>query len=480
MTSQDFVYDKGKQYSVLAMNTLAFTVNFMVWTMFSIIGIKIKSELSLNETEFGLLVATPILTGSLSRLPLGLLTDRFGGRIVYFVQMILVAVSTYGLAFADQYWQYLVIGLCVGLAGGSFAIGIAYTSAWFGKQQQGTALGIFGAGNAGAAVTNMVAPLIVVAFGWRAVPEVYSVAMLVMAVVFWFFTYPDPQLEERRQTDNLPTLADQLAPLWDLRVWRFGLSYYFVFGGFVALALWLPKYYMQEFNLSLTEASYLALAFTLPSGIFRILGGWFSDKWGGGTVAWWVFWIAIICLFFLSYPPTTFTVHGISGDITFDLAVSVIFFTFLVLIVGIAQGIGSASVYRSLADDYPTNMGAVGGLVGVIGGLGGFSLPIMFGIAADATGVRSSAFMLMYAVLAGVMIWTWLAARQERLEMLEGDPEYREQVIREEVLAAVERRHSWLRDWRPEDEAFWNETGQGVALRNLIFSMPPLLLSFAV
>jgi MFS transporter, NNP family, nitrate/nitrite transporter len=480
MTSDSFEYDKRKQYSVLTMNTAAFTVNFMVWTMFSIIGIKIKGELNLNETEFGLLVATPILTGSLVRLPLGLLTDRFGGRIVYFIQMILVAVATYGLAFAHQYWQYLAIGLCVGLAGGSFAIGIAYTSAWFNKRQQGTAMGIFGAGNAGAAVTNMVAPLIVVAFGWRAVPEVYSVTMLVMAVVFWFFTYPDPLLEERRRTGNLPTLADQLLPLRDIRVWRYGLAYYFVFGGFVSLALWLPKYYMQEYDLGLTEAAYVALAFTLPSGVIRALGGWFADKWGGDTVTWWVFWVSIVCLFFLSYPSTTFTVHGISGDIAQDLSVSVIFFTFLVFIVGIAQGIGKASVYRSLADGYPRNMGAVGGLVGVIGGLGGFSLPIMFGVAADATDVRSSAFMLMYAVLAGIMIWTWLAARQERLDMLLGDAAYREQVIREEVEAAVRRRQSWLRDWRPEDETFWNETGRGIAIRNLIFSMPPLLLSFAV
>jgi NNP family nitrate/nitrite transporter-like MFS transporter len=480
MTSDTFQYEKRKQYSVLTMNTLAFTVNFMVWTMFSIIGIKIKAELNLNETEFGLLVASPILTGSLVRLPLGLLTDRFGGRIVYFVQMLLVAIATYGLAFADQYWQYLVMGLCVGLAGGSFAIGIAYTSACFSKQQQGTAMGIFGAGNAGAAVTNMVAPLIVVALGWRAVPEIYSAAMLVMAVLFWLFTYPDPLLEERRRRENAPTLADQLVPLWDIQVWRFGLSYFFVFGGFVALALWLPKYYMQEYNLGLTEASYIVLAFTLPSGVFRALGGWFSDKWGGYTVAWWVFWVSLICLFFLSYPATTFTVHGISGEITFDVAVSVIFFTFLIFIVGIAQGIGMASVYRSLADGYPGNMGTVGGLVGVIGGLGGFFLPIMFGIAADATNVRSSTFMLMYVFLAGVMVWTWLAARQERKKMLEGDPEYLEQVIREEVLAAAQRKPSWLRDWRPEDEAFWKETGRGIALRNLIFSMPPLLLSFAV
>ncbi len=141
MTDTVIEFDKGKQYSVLAMNTLAFTVNFAVWTMFAVIGIKIKAELGLNETEFGLLVATPILTGSLVRLPLGLLTDRFGGRVVYFIQMVLVAIATYGLAFADQYWQYLAIGLCVGLAGGSFAIGIAYTSAWFEKEKQGTALG---------------------------------------------------------------------------------------------------------------------------------------------------------------------------------------------------------------------------------------------------------------------------------------------------------------------------------------------------
>ena len=194
MTDTVIEFDKGKQYSVLAMNTLAFTVNFAVWTMFAVIGIKIKAELGLNETEFGLLVATPILTGSLVRLPLGLLTDRYGGRVVYLIQMILVAVATYGLAFADQFWQYLAVGLCVGLAGGSFAIGIAYTSAWFQKERQGTALGIFGAGNAGAALNIFVAPLIIVAFGWRAVPTIYSVSMLVMAVVFWFFTYPDPQL----------------------------------------------------------------------------------------------------------------------------------------------------------------------------------------------------------------------------------------------------------------------------------------------
>ncbi|MDP6781127.1 MAG: MFS transporter [Alphaproteobacteria bacterium] len=473
-------FEPRKQYTVLAMNTLAFTVNFAVWTMFSVIGIKIKAELGLNETEFGLLVATPILTGSLVRLPLGLLTDRFGGRVVYFIQMILVAIATYGMAFAYQYWQYLAIGLCIGLAGGSFAIGIAYTSAWFQKERQGTVLGIFGAGNTGAALNIFAAPLIIVAMGWRAVPEIYSVAMLVMAVIFWFCTYPDPRLEERRKKGNFPSLGDMLLPLLEPRVWRYGLAYYFVFGGFVALSLWLPKYYMMAYGLELTMAAFISLFFVIPSGVIRALGGWFSDKWGGDTVTWWVFWASIICLFFLSYPPTTFTVHGIRGDVSFDVRIGVVLFTFLVFVVGIAQGIGKASVYRSLADHYPDNMGSVGGLVGVIGGLGGFTLPIMFGVAADATNIHSSTFMVMYAVLTGVMIWTWTAARGEREAILEQDPVLRDQMIKGKFLEVVSVGRRWLRGWRPDDDAFWRSTGRAIAMRNLILSMPPLLLSFTV
>ena len=387
------------------MNTMAFAVNFAVWTMFSIIGIKIKGELGLNDTQFGILVATPILTGSLTRLPLGLLTDQFGGRIVFFIQMILVAIPTYGLAFATEYWQYLVIGLFVGLAGGSFAIGIAYTSAWFSKEKQGTAMGIFGAGNAGAAITNLVAPMIVVAAGWRMVPQVYSIAMVAMAILFWFFTYNDPEHEQRAKSGTHRSLKSQLAPLKELRVWRFGMYYYFVFGGFVALALWLPKYYINEYGMDIKTASFITLLFTLPSGVIRALGGYVSDKAGARTVNWWVFWISSVCLFFLSYPQTSMTVHGIEGDITFGIGLNVWVFTFLIFVVGLAQGFGKASVYRIIHDYYPDNMGSVGGMVGVIGGLGGFSLPIFFGIASDLIGVRSSCFMLLFGLVAACLLW---------------------------------------------------------------------------
>ncbi len=472
--------EQGKRTSVLTMNTLAFTVNFAIWTMFSIIGIRIKAELGLNETEFGLLVATPILTGSLIRLPLGMLTDRYGGRIVFFIHMLLVAIPTYGLAFATQYWQYLVIGLFVGLAGGSFAIGIAYTSAWFPKEKQGTAMGIFGVGNAGSAVTNLAAPLLVVAFGWRMVPQVYSIALLVMAVIFWFLTFPDPKLEERKRKNVFPTIGQQLAPLTEARVWRLGLAYYFVFGGFVALALWLPKYYIGEYGLDLKTAAFITMFFTLPSGVIRALGGFVSDRWGGDTVTWWVFWVCIVCLFFLAYPPTTLIIHGIKGDVSVKIGVGVVLFTVLVFIVGIAQGIGKASVYRSLADHYPDNMGSVGGLVGVIGGLGGFSLPIVFGIAADATNVRSSSFMLMYAMLAGVMIWTWAAERSERQAILEKDTKLRDQLVAGRLLDPRVAGSRWLVGWRPDDEDFWRASGRRIALRNLVFSMPALFLAFAV
>ncbi|MCC7216062.1 MAG: MFS transporter [Burkholderiales bacterium] len=471
-----------EQISALTASTLAFAVNFAVWVMFSVIGVKIKAELNLNETEFGLLVATPILTGSLIRLPLGILTDRYGGRIVYFLQMLSVVIPTWLLSYATEYWQYLVLGLFVGVAGGSFAVGIAYSAAWFSKERQGTAMGIFGAGNAGSSLTKFIAPLIIAASAtasWRAVPQVYAVAMLVMAILFWFFTTPDPlHRADSPLRKKPPTLGEQLKPLLDVRVWRYGLVYYFVFGAFVALALWLPRYYIGEYGLPLATAAFLTILFDLPSGAIRALGGWASDKWGGNTVTWWVMWISLGCLFLLSYPPTTMIVHGIKGDKSFELGVGLVLFTVLIFVIGLAQGFGKASVYRSLADHYPTNMGVVGGIVGVIGGLGGFTLPIMFGVAADVIGVRSSCFMLLTLVVIVTMIWMWVGERNERAAILDQHADAQAALAGAE-LGARRRRHA-LTDWRPDDEGFWAATGRRIARRNLLVSMPALLLAFAV
>ena len=407
---------KQKQWSVLSANTIAFAANFAVWTLFSILGIKIKQDLGLTETQFGVLIVTPILTGSISRLPLGILTDLYGGRRVFTVLMLCIVPAIYSITLATAYWHYLLIGLFVGLAGGSFAVGIAYTSAWFEKERQGTAMGIFGAGNAGAAVTNLAAPLLIVAYGWNSVPIIYALCMLVIIVLFWLFTFEDPAHADKTIARKKLCLQTQLAPLKEARVWRFGLYYYFVFGGFVALALWLPKYYIGQFNVDLKTASFLTLLFTLPSGLIRALGGWFSDKYGGRTINWCVFWICLVCLFFLSYPPTTMIIHGIEKDISVGIELTVVPFTVLVFIVGIAMCFGKASVYKVIHDYYPSQMGSVGGMVGVLGGLGGFTLPIMFGAAADYTDVRSSCFMLLYAVLAACMILMHYAIKAEKLK----------------------------------------------------------------
>ncbi|GHB13247.1 MFS transporter [Modicisalibacter luteus] len=394
-----------KQLSVLTLSTTAFTLCFAVWVMFAIIGIPIKAELGLTETQFGLLASTPVLTGALSRLPLGMLTDRFGGRIVFTVLLLSTIVPIWLISEATAYWQFLVLGLFVGLAGGSFAVGIAYTARWFSKARQGFAMGIFGAGNAGAAITKFVAPSLVVAFGWQMVPRVYAVAMLVMAVVFWLFTFTD----KTHQLSANVSLKQQLAPLKDARVWRYCQYYSIVFGGYVALSLWLTKYYIGEYGLSLQTAALIATIFILPSGVIRALGGWLSDRFGAHSVTWWVMWTAWICLFLLSYPKTQMTVQTVEGSAEFALGLNVWVFTALLFVVGIAWGFGKASVFKYIANDFPNDIGVVSGIVGLFGGVGGFLLPVMFGVLLDATGVNSTIFMLLYGITCVSLLWMYFA-----------------------------------------------------------------------
>jgi NNP family nitrate/nitrite transporter-like MFS transporter len=204
-------------------------------------------------------------------------------------------------------------------------------------------------------------------------------------------------------------LREQLASLKDPAVWRYCQYYSIVFGGYVALALWMTKYYVQEYGFSLQSAALLAACFSLPGGVLRAVGGWMSDRWGAQSVTWWVLWVSWICLFLLSYPQTQLQVQTLNGPVDFHIGLNPALFTVLLFVMGIAFAFGKASVFKYIANDYPKNMGAVSGIVGLAGGLGGFVLPIMFGALVDLTGVRSSCFMLLYGVVWVSLIWMYLS-----------------------------------------------------------------------
>ena len=427
---------------VLAMNTFGFTVMFAVWVIFAIIGIEIRKELRLGETEFAVLVALPVLTGSLLRLPMGMATDWWGGRPLFTALLAGSAIPLLLLTRATTYWQMLALGLFIGLAGTSFAVGIAYTSAWFPPERQGTALGIFGAGNTGASLTKLLAPPLMtvvpaggvglVPGGWRFVPLVYAVAVVLAAAVYWSFTYTDHAHHKK------DSLAEMLAPLKHVRVWRFSLYYFLVFGGYVGLSLWLPKYYIDVFGLPLGKAALLTAIFVFPSGIIRAPGGWLSDRFGARTVMYWVLGACVITSFLLMFPDLDFgfrvpAKYSAAGDpVVVSYRMGPGLFTVLVFLMGIAMGIGKAAVFKHIPHYFPERVGAVGGLVGVIGGLGGFVMPILFGALLQTTRLPTTTFAFIFLLSVACLVWMLTVVHRMTREAA---PRIAEELDEEEALA---------------------------------------------
>ncbi len=385
----------AKGILVLAVTTWAFVVCFAVWLMFGVIGIPIKNELGLNGVEFGLLTSTPVLTGALLRLPLGIWTDRFGGRIVMLLLLVACAIPVWFASYASQLWQFLLLGLALGVVGASFAVGTPYVARLFAKERRGFAMGVFGAGTTGAAINMFIAPALMARYGWQFVPKFYAVALLITALIFWVLSAPDVSAPGKSGV----SLRQQFAVLKDLRVWKYCQYYSIVFGGFTALSVWMPQYFVKEYELSIAQAALLAACFSLPAGVLRAVGGWLADRYGAHNVTWWVLWAAWICLFLLSYPQTEFIVHTIRGPAQFYIGLSTLPFTLLLFVLGVAFACGMASTFKYVGDDFPENMGVVTGIVGMVGALGGFVLPVIFGIVLDWLGINSSCFMFLYGVV---------------------------------------------------------------------------------
>lgn len=478
---------------MLTLNTLAFTICFAVWTMYGVLITFLvdNKELLIDKAQIGWLIGIPILTGSVLRLPLGILTDKIGGKPVFLGSMIFAAASLFLTSFASGFTMFLICGLLFGIAGATFAVGIAYSSVWFPKEKQGTALGIFGVGNAGSAITTLFAPTLLKAFtnsgqnieGWRKLPLVYAGALVIMCFVFAFFA-----VNKTVETSAQKSISDRLKPLRDIRVWRFGFYYFLVFGGFVALAQWLVPYYLNVYAMTLAQAGLMASIFSLPSGLIRALGGWASDKFGARSTMYWVlasctvFFLlliapkmeirspgdgvmadsagtvtsvnasqirvdekvyelnpqpnrpltstdeqAIILPTFTSWQEPSVTVGQVvskkeilaRGQTHVYFQANMWVFTLLVFAAGIMMGVGKAAVYKHIPDYFPNDIGVVGGLVGVLGGLGGFICPILFGYLLKGTGLWTSCWLFLAVVTIGCLVWMHMVI----LKMVKGQTE---------------------------------------------------------
>ena len=410
----------GPRLRVMWMSAWAFTALFAVWLMLGVLGLEMKKDTALMigaeqaatlsppeikaavESRFEWLLALAILAGALPRLNFGIWADKYGGRNVMVLLLLFTAVPTYLLSHASSYAELMICAALFGLAGNSFTVGISWNSAWFPPRQKGLALGVFGAGNVGASGTKLLVILVptiltlvplsgllggVVPGGWRFVPVLYAGLLLATAAAVWLIC---------PKVDHMPgkgrPMAEMLAPLKYVRVWRFSLYYVVVFGAYVALSAWLPNYYRNTFGVDLRTAALLTALYIFPASLLRPLGGWLSDKYGPRVVTYAVFSGMTLVLIPLCLPVGTL-----------DLGVA--WFTVLMVLVGVAMGIGKASVYKYVPNYFPNDVGAVGGLVGALGALGGFLLPPVFGTIGRWTGSPQAAFLALLVLTVGSLGW---------------------------------------------------------------------------
>ncbi|GGR57878.1 nitrite extrusion protein 1 [Deinococcus seoulensis] len=374
---------------VVTLATLGFTLMFAVWLMFGIVGLPIRKELGLTDAQFTLLTAIPVLTGSLLRLPAGIWADRYGGKTVFLITTLLTAAFALALSYASSYTLLLTLALGVGLAGVSFAVGNAWIAQWVPTARQGLALGTFGAGNAGASLTKLLAPLIItlvpagllIPGGWHFVPFVFTLLLLVCAAITYRLAPADHAQPSGR------TLSDWLRPLARAQVWRFGLYYVVFFGAYVAYSLFLPKYYVDHYGIPLAQAGLLTALFIFPASLLRPVGGYLSDRFGPRAVT-----VASFAVMLLGLTP-----------LTRDLPLTP--FLLLTTVVGLGMGVGKASTYTLVAQWYPGQMGTVGGLVGLLGGLGGFILPLMFTALKTSLGPQAAFIILLTLTAASTAIF---------------------------------------------------------------------------
>ncbi len=365
----------------LALGTLSFTICFAAWGLISAFAPRFRDALHLSAEETSLLVAVPVILGALARIPMGMLADRFGGRIVFTALMLFVAAPVWLVPRATSYDSLLAVAFFLGMAGSSFAIGVGFCSRWFPQAAQGTALGVYGLGNIGQSAAVFLGPLVAASFGFAYVYRGTAVLLVIWAVVFALAARNAPHtVRPAGLAAMLRVLATQ--PL----SWVLAAFYFLTFGGFVAFSIYLPVLLRDQFRLAPADAGFRAAGFVVLATLARPVGGWLSDHAGGARVLSAVFLGLVPFALLLAWPAMApFTVGALGC--------------------AALLGLGNGAVFKLVPQYFPAETGTVTGLVGAMGGLGGFFPPLLLGAFRDLLGTVWPGFFLLAATSA-VLWWT--------------------------------------------------------------------------
>ncbi len=363
----------GSASRALVLATISFMLSFAAWGLIGGLASVFSEIYSLTASRTALLVAVPVLLGSLARLPMGMLTDRHGGRATFTVLLVLSAMAAWLVPLTTSYATLLAAAFFLGLAGSSFSIGVAFVSRWAAPGTHGTALGIYGLGTLGQSLAVFGGPILAAGFGWPAVFRGMSLVLLAWAGVFLLLA---------RNPAGVTRPAGIGAMLRVLRsspiAWLLGAFYFLTLGGFVAFSIYLPTLLRAQFGLTPADAGFRAAGFVVLATLMRPVGGWLADRIGGSEVLSWVFSGIAVCAWLLAWP-------------------AMVPFTVGALACAMLMGLGNGAVFKLVPEHFPREIGTVTGLVGALGGLGGFFPPLLLGMFRDSFGALWPGFVLLSA-----------------------------------------------------------------------------------
>ncbi len=374
----------------LVLATTAFLVCFTSWGLVSPIARKLQDQLGLSNTRTAVILAVPVLCGSLLRLPLGVLADRFGGRLMFTITMLVSALPAVAIGYANSFWSLTVVAFLLGGAGAAFAIGVPFVAGWWRGPRLGFAVGIYGIGTGGTALAAFFVPRVTRSWGREYVGWGMAALLVGVGLLTWALA------RDAERTAPPARYAEVLRSGW--RLHRLSLLYFVTFGGFVAMTVFLPKLLTDWFDLSTVDAGQRAAGFAALAVAARPIGGWLADRFGGGSVL------------MVSFA-------GVAADAAVLAAIArspdMAEVTAACLTMGVFLGLGNGAVFKIVPHEFPNATGAATGIVGAVGGLGGFFPPLLMGVVKDAFGSYAIGFLGLVAFAAVGLLVTLQIQREE-------------------------------------------------------------------